>query len=511
MRFPHLITLCLLGSPAFAQDIELERTHTRWRFGWETLDAGDFGDAELLGVHYDLLGLFELYKPFYMGLGAYTEFAGDPSGAFAAGFTSGVRYPISEHWRFESGLFLGGGAVTGSQQQRGWIARPFIAFERLFEHYGLRAELAYFDLDEVDGSLALSLGVTLPSEWLLASPSQLPDRISRSAFSPRETRLSPRFVTFGPSSRSESRDGKDLKGDFEMLGLGLDYFLNSHWFIPLEAYGATGGDLDGFGLGLVGLGYRYPLGDGSFSLEAKGSVGIASGGGVFTGGGLTLGVGGALRATLSDSLSAELGTSYITAPNGEFDATGVSLGLSWTTYPIELARAWPRGKLWDAGLSDEDAEIGNTRWGVLSKFYSPTHSSRRKSGESMDDTLSLIGIELEEPLYKYISATGRAFVAWSGEAGGYREGMLGLRASHSTFEKPDHIFSLGFEVGAGGGGQVDVGSGLLVNVNVAYKYVLDPNAFLTFEYGRTKASSGSFEAESISIGMSWNLQRANAK
>ncbi len=86
-----------------------------------------------------------------------------------------------------------------------------------------------------------------------------------------------------------------------------------------------------------------------------------------------------------------------------------------------------------------------------------------------------------------------------------------MRLTHSTFEKPEYVFSVGFEAGAAGGGQVDVGSGLLVNVNAGFHYAYSENAFVDFEYGRSKASSGSFEAESISIGLSWNVLRAMSR
>lgn len=508
MRLSPLIALCLLGSSSLAQDIELQRTHSRWRLGLETLDADDRGDAQLVGVHYDLLGVLDDYRPFYAGVGAYTQFAGDLSGVFAAGFTSGVRYPIDPNWGFEAGVFLGGGGINNRSGQRGWIARPFVALERRFTRFGLRAELAYFDIDDLDGSLGFSLGLTLPSEWLVAEPSQLPDRIPKSALVPRETRITPRFVSVNPSSSAESRDGQALGGDFELLGLGLDYFLNEHWFLPVEAYGASGGDVDGFGLALVGIGYRQPIAGRRLDLEAKALVGVASGGQVNTGGGLGASLGAGLRANLTSQISAELGSSILTAPNGEFSATTVSLGLSWSAFPIELSHSYPRGKLWDSGISDEDATIGDTRLGVVSKFYSPTSDSRTKSGTALRETISLIGLELVEPINELFSATGRTFVAWNGEVGSYREALLGLRVSHSTFEKPEYVFSFGFEAGAAGGGGVDVGSGLLTNLNVGFQYVLSSNSRIQLEYGRSKAASGSFEAESVSVGMSWNLRRA---
>ena len=144
----------------------------------------------------------------------------------------------------------------------------------------------------------------------------------------------------------------------------------------------------------------------------------------------------------------------------------------------------------------------------MTKFYSPPSSATKKDGSPHDETISLVGFGIEEPIGWNISLTARAFAAYAGDVGGYSEGLLGVRYEYSAFGLPRHHFGLSAEAGAGGGGGVDVGSGLIAHLAAGWRYDLSDDFQIDLEFGKVEANHGSFEAESISFGVIWNLSRA---
>ncbi len=510
MRASFFPALFLAGTPLLAQDVQLESKRTRWRVGFETVDVPGTEDLGLIGVHHDVLGPLREFPPLYLGIGGYAAVTGELGGFLLGGVTVGTLFRLLPHWYLDAGVFLGGGGGGGSPPADGWAVRPFVALERALGLVALRGEVALLDMDALDSDVHLAIGLSLPSELLLARRGRIAREIPDQARIERPLRVTPRALWLHPGGDSHRRNGSELDEDLSLLGLGVDYFVGDLVFLPLEVYGAVGNDAADLVLALAGLGLSVPLSE-LLSLEAKVEVGAGGGSDVDTGGGFLWQALAGLRAHVSRRVSLEAFGGFIEAPDSEFEATAVSLGLSWSANPIELRLDFPRGNLAREGLSAEDTRIGQTRFSVLGKLYDPPSSAHKKNGEPHEDGLGLIGVGAEQPLGRGLALTARAFTGIEGDIGGYSEALLGGKFEFRTHWLEGHAFFVAGELGAAGGARVDVESGLIYHASGGWRYEFGERTFATLEFGRVEADRGSFEAGSLIAGLGWTLARAYAR
>ena len=260
------------GLAAQGDDLALESQPGRWRLGYDPVQLEDGDDLGLVGLHYDRLGIVPSWPFLYLGVGGYAAVDGDAGGLFLGGVTLGAAWTVIPHWILDAGAFVGAGGGIASAPD-GWAVRPFVALERAFGPVGVRAEVATLDMDDVDDELFFSFGLTLSSEQLEARGKWLDREIPEESRVARRLRVTPRFLSMDPDSDARRRSGAPLTDDVRMLGLGVDAFLNEWLFVPLEAYGAVAGEVDGFAAVLGGLGVSVPIIGDRLRLEAKGTIG----------------------------------------------------------------------------------------------------------------------------------------------------------------------------------------------------------------------------------------------
>ncbi len=509
MRASFLLALFLAGTPVLAQDVQLESKRTRWRVGFETVDVPGDEDLGLFGIHQDVLGPLREFPPLYLGIGGYAAVTGDLGGFFLGGVTLGTLFRIFPRWYLDAGVFLGGGGGRGVSED-GWAVRPFVAVERAFGLVALRGEVAALEMEALESDVHFAIGLSLPSELLLARRGRIAREIPDQARIERPLRVTPRGLWLHPSDDSHKRNGSELDDDLSLLGLGADYFVSDFVFLPIEIYGAVGNDAADLALAFAGLGLSVPLSE-LLALEAKVGAGAGGGSDVDTGGGFLWQALAGLRANVTSHLSLEAFGGALEAPDSEFEATAFSLGLSWSVSPIELRLDYPRGNLAREGLSADDARIGETRFSVLGKVYDPPSSAHKRNGEKHEDVLGLLGIGAEQPLGRGLAVTARAFTGVEGDLGGYSEALLGAKFEFRTHWLEGHAFFAGGEIGAAGGAGVDVESGLIYHASGGWRYEFGERTFVTLELGRVEADRGSFEAGSLIAGLGWNLARAYAR
>ena len=101
--------------------------------------------------------------------------------------------------------------------------------------------------------------------------------------------------------------------------------------------------------------------------------------------------------------------------------------------------------------------------------------------------------------------------AVSGGIGGYAEGLAGLRAGFSpAFAETSRLF-LSYEIGAGGGGGMDVGSGLIHQASAGWLWSPMPGLELGLEAGRMEAlDDGSFAADVYGVSVAVDVVRVLA-
>lgn len=95
-----------------------------------------------------------------------------------------------------------------------------------------------------------------------------------------------------------------------MIDTKIDLFLSERLYMSGQAYTALAGGAGGYQIGLVGLGYRLPLG-GRWAVSAEGFIGAGGGAGVDTRGGLLLAYGLDLDYALSERISITAGAGQV--------------------------------------------------------------------------------------------------------------------------------------------------------------------------------------------------------
>ena len=507
------LALALLTPLAAAQDIRLSDRKTRWRFTAEHLSIDSRENLGLVGVHYDLLNPVERIPDLYVGVGGYGGLVGKRGGLFAGGLSAGYLKELTPGWMMDVGLFAGGGGGGGNGGGRagsGLLLRPHVALERVFDFYALRLEVTNVDfVDEDIDDLHIALGITLPSEMLEASESGRVPQIPAKALKKRRLRVTPQVAEFHLDHVSRSVSGRRLRKDIQMAGFGLDYFISENIYIPVEAFGATSGGVSGFGSAMAGIGLSLPIAfEDRMSLELKALGGAGGGGDVDTGGGLLGEIRAGMKVPIYGPLSVDLSYGYVEAARGDFEASMITAGLTWRSHVPALRVDYPRSRLAREGLSEASAQINTTRLQLLNKIYVPHGKARTTEGKKYDKTLNLLGVGFEQPVSPSFAVLGRMYAAWEGDIGGYMEGLLGLKYEFTPFVDERHHFFVSGEVGAGGGGGMDVGSGLIYQTGAGYRYELTDRASFTAEWGYMQPDRGSFQAESIQIGVAWDLLRA---
>lgn len=107
----------------------------------------------------------------------------------------------------------------------------------------------------------------------------------------------------------------------------LDYYISERAYVMGSALTTMGGNVAGYALGMIGLGYEIPLGE-RWSLSLEGMIGAAGGGGVNTAGGAIVGLRAELDWHVAQTwrLSLGLGQLATTSSGGMRPAT-LSLGV----------------------------------------------------------------------------------------------------------------------------------------------------------------------------------------
>ncbi len=120
-----------------------------------------------------------------------------------------------------------------------------------------------------------------------------------------------------------------------LIETSVDLFVGKHLYLTGNAQTVAGGHAGGYAIGLMGLGYEFPLGN-RLSASVEGMLGAAGGGGVDTGGGLVAAAKLELDYAINDkvALSAGIGKMETLRGNGGAKPVTFHLGLKtrFTTF-----------------------------------------------------------------------------------------------------------------------------------------------------------------------------------
>lgn len=506
-----VLAMLATATDAASQGLELQSAPSRWRLNYGEVAVSGSEDMGLLGIHYEVLDPFESLPGVFLGLGGFGSITGDRGGFFSGGFSSGWRTQLAGGFHAEVGAFMGGGGGGATPQGTGFMFRPFVAVEKELGGLGLRLEIANtnFPGGEINDT-GLAFGITIPTEMLTGrNVSSWSSPIPLDALDFERWRIGTGYLRIKPKGNSTLIAGGPYADSITMGGLQLAAEITAHGYIPLRAYGAIGGGVDGFAAILSGYGYSRELLTPKLHWELEALLGMGGGGAVDTGGGLLAGYSAGLRWRLADNWSSHLSVGFLDAPNGNFSGNTVELGVTWDPRMLRLRNSYDRANLASQQLPSHEGVADIWQASTHYKFYLPKSGVRSTTGAKHENALHLAGVGFERHLSENISALIRTAGAVEGDIGGYAEGTVGIRASTALFDKfPNTLVHATYEIGAGGGGGVDVGSGLIHQATIGWLWSPREGIELGVDVGRMDAAkTGNFQADVVGLSFAFDLMR----
>lgn len=295
--------------------------------------------------------------------------------------------------------------------------------------------------------------------------------------------------------------------------LGFDYFadINHLIYAGFGGYGSVVGTQGGlFTVGIEG-GMHH-----EFIPHWWGDIGLFVGGGggksSLTGGGLMLRPHAGVAYSFS-RLRLGLFYSYIDFPNGEIHSQQIGANLD---FPMDFAY-----------LSPDDNSIGRTLFNLdlfkvpLNKYIDFEHNdfalfvqayrqragTKNAAGYVQDETMGLVGAELDHYFTKAYFWWLKTSGAFHGQNNGYMDVLSGL-GYRIALGKSNLALIPQFGLGAGGGGLVETGGGFLINPLLSLEWALTQKLSLRASSGYLWAVDGNFQAIPITGELIWHLDLA---
>lgn len=489
--------LSLFHTPCRAGDESFVKSG-HYRFSFETLHLPAGEEMGLLGGNY----LLNINDHIHGGVAAYGALTGERGGFFTGGVEVGGRLVLSRGWQLDGGIFVGGGGGGSAPQGGGLMLRPHmdLTHQQSWGRWGAGISHVLFPNGDID---SVQMAVTFERDFqvLMFPPvSTITGMHSpMNAGSPLglvEHDFSLQLKSYQPVSGSTATHGGLMEGAFRVIGVEFRQFVSDDRYLALATYGAMGGNVDGFAQVMGRGGYRFRLTP-SHSISAGLSVGAAGGGTVDTGCGLLVSVEGAWQFMNSRGLSLGLEFGLVDAPDGGFRARTAGLSAAYHYDALVVGEG-------GAGVPDA-LSTRNWRWRLGHQSYIPEGDARRKSGQQDDRRVDLIGVAVDVFQSDSLYLTGQALGAYDGGAGGYAAGLVGFGWRQNLGSDDRYGMEFEFALGAGGGGGLEVGGGLLVQPGIAFDCRVSPRLSTQIGLGRLETPDGTLTANVVNLSVGYRF------
>lgn len=453
------------------------------RFGVENITLPGDETMGLVGGSY----LLEWAPHWLAGPAVYGAGSGHRGGFFVGGAELAYRLPLSADWRLEAGLFAGGGGGGNAPVGGGLMLRPHVDLMwRLGKPLGLSdlwAGVSASRVDFVNGDIrANQAGLVLVMDSDFTYFSKAPSG-RRGVSSERGGVGFDRIGVTGGQYRP--RGGAR---SLSLAGFRLDQWLSPRAYWGMEAAGATQGGADGYAEVLATLGAEQTIPGTPLAVGARAAVGLGGGGAVPTEGGMLAKAGASLSWRISRDVFATVEGGAVTAPQGPFRARYAQLTLGME---LDHPRQGPT-PAWSSASWVDDME-----WDLALEHVQD--AARRDGREA---SMQLIGLQLRRSLGDTFYLTGQAHSAFSGQAGAYSVGLVGLGAQTPNLFSN---WSLGLELlaGAGGGGGVRSEGGAIVQPMLKLNWDADVHQRVHVGLGRVRSLKDGLDSPVVEL--AWGL------
>ena len=489
---------------AYANNHLIKPTSSAVRFTYESLKLPGKETMGMLGA--DLL--VSVNEHLRVGAATYGAVEGDRGGFITLGVEAELQQRISDAWVSHAGLFVGAGGGRGGYllsggglMLRGDLG---IAYEtKGYGNIGIGVSHVNFPSGVISSTqpyiqYEYPFNSLLGSGWLGAPPKDSSLRIDPIQASQNEFSLVARHYQISSSAKRD--EGGDQSSTMQLLGVEWLSYLNDNWFVKIESEGAMGGENNGYMQILLGGGLRLPI-TRSTSIKLHAAAGPAGGGGADTGGGVLLDAGLGLQQKISKNTALELSVGGVTAPSHTFEALNVALKLN---YQFGMPDVGTTPVSW-YGLNEFDTTPLRIR--LTNQTYFKADDNWRN--RFINKEVSNLGVQMDYFLSPNWFITGQSLAAYSGDAGAYMIGEVGMGGVLNV--TPDWFIEGEALFGAAGGGGLAVGGGLVAQGNASVGYRLNKALSIIATAGRIEALQGDFKANVAGVSLAYQFSAFTSK
>ncbi|MBC3870136.1 hypothetical protein [Undibacterium oligocarboniphilum] len=461
----------------------LEKETASLHFGLEKIKLPGNERMGMINTSY----LIQIAPELYFGPSVYGSVSGKRGGFYTIGGELTWRHPLVSKLTFDTGMYVGGGGGGTSLVGGGLMLRPHA--DLMWDFGGYRAGISASQVRFPNGHInsnQIGLMVDFDTDFLHTSASagdhNWPSTIRTGVGFDRAMAV---FGRYQPRSNSQFISGAPLQQSIGYVGTRMERFLTPGVFVGLEANGAGSGGVAGYAEYLATAGAEMPIFSDNFKVGTRFDLGMGGGGAVSVGGGIMLKAGVYASANLSKNFHINVEGGMVDSPNGNFRATYGSVALQW-----DLDHPFSQ--------SSSSTVIANEWIGGTQHYF----SAARKDGSKRD--MDNVTLQLNRYLTDTIYLTGQAHSAYSGNAGGYSVGLVGL-GYHSP--KTSSGLYTGTEIlaGAAGGGGVDTNSGFLIQPSVYLGIQINKNLSAQLNAGRVKSLKGNLNSTLLGLGLCYSF------
>ena len=414
----------------------------------------------------------------YIALQTWMAMQGERGGFITLGFDGGYRFDLSPYASLDTGMYLGAGGGRGGYHLSGGglMLRPHVSvLWRGWDAFDLAAGLSYvvFPNEGTIESVQPYIQLSLPYDHAGNRTWEL-DRNILSGF--HSMGAVGRHLSV---KRGTINEAGEAQLNFGLVGIEARSEFTEGFYVKVETEGAAQGHSTGYMQILGGIGKEHQVNN-YLALFGEVALGGGGGGGVSTGGGMLLD--GALGARFGLSETFYIGASggYLHAPDG--DLSGYTLALKCGYQPSSSK----------SDLSSTPFLPSFTHTRIRYAYQQYLRGNDMWRSHHKDENVGNIGVQLDAFIDPHWFLTGQGFAAADGNAGAYMTGLLGVGYQHDlnkTFFSTSELL-----IGAAGGGGLQMGSGLVMQVNTGFGVRMTDTLDLVFQAGRLEALDGAFVA-----------------
>lgn len=496
-----LIGLILLHQEGWAQQVTFKERPLRFRTSYEKLQMQGEPNLGMLGLGADFF-IVDRLPNFYLSLNSYSAIVGKRPGLITFGTGLGYLQPLfNSPLALDAGIYVGGGGGADAPDGGGLITRGHVNLNYRIKNVSVFGGYSRLDFPTgAMGSHQVHVGLALSSVFRTAHP--VLNRVSAQPASSETVQTEKERFIVSPF-RATIAGQNYLGGDIYLLGVELDQFFHQHWYAALKLHGAVAGGIDGYMSYLVGLGYEYPLLRDRLLFNTQLVAGPSGGGTVNTGGGGIVQGSLGLRAGLGSSYDLKAGLGYTYSPRGTFHGTFLEVGVGKSFQFISSREISERPYTLDAAdlLHKFGFEIMNRT------YFSPDLTN--KSGQPYDRTFNLLGFRFSKRFHPNFDFLGATYWAYQGSYGAYAEGLLGLGYRQGIGAGWE--FGAQLLGGAAGGGDIDLGDGLVFQYSAGLTRKLGTQWDIGLGVGQMQGIKGNFRPIFTDIGFGYRFSKAERK